>query len=317
MKSSVIPDLSARKQRQPFHMTERRRRALYGYLFILPTVLFFLAFVAYPFFQAIGISLTTWHGFDKQIFVGLKNFKSLFSDPLFWLSLKNTLIFTLITTGLQTILPLLIAVLLIARWRGEVVVRTIMFLPVIISMVVVGLLWHMIYDGNFGVLNNALTFLGLGSLTHAWLADPHTVMGSIIIVSLWASLGFYVVIFFAGLQGIPVELYEVASIDGANTWQKLTHITVPLLWPVTTVVMILNIIGGIKVFDVIYVMSSGGPDHASEVLGTYLYATAFSNQAGDIASLGYAAAIGFVILILCVIGTVIQLQITGGRADVY
>jgi ABC-type sugar transport system permease subunit len=167
------------------------------------------------------------------------------------------------------------------------------------------------------VINNILGALNLDFLKHHWLAEPGTVMPSIIMVSLWSSLGFYMVIFLAGLQSIPIELYEVASIDGANNIQKLVFITVPMLWPVTTVVMILNIIGGIKVFDVIYVMTTGGPNHASEVLGTYLYVTAFGATGGGSPSTGYAAAIGVVILILCLIGTIVQLRFTGKVSDVY
>lgn len=300
-----------------FRMTETKRRALYGYLFILPTVVFFLVFIAFPFFRAIGISMTEWAGYDQPRFIGLKNFINMMNDRIFWIALKNTFFFMVATTILQTIIPLLVAVLLNAGWRGDVAYRTILFLPNIISLVVTGLLWRMIYDGNFGILNSALTTLGLTALKRQWLADPSTVMPAIIMVSLWASLGFYMVIFFAGLQSIPTELYEVASIDGANSWQKLVHITVPMLWPVTTVVMVINIIGGIKVFDVVYVMTTGGPNHASEVLGTYLYVTAFGATGGGSPSMGYASAVGVIILILSMIGTAIQLRLTGRRTDVY
>lgn len=303
--------------RSRFRMTEYRRRALYGYLFILPTVIFFIVFIAVPFFRAISISFTEWAGYDEPRFVGVRNFVHMTRDRVFWIALRNTLVFTATTTLLQTAFPLLVAVLLNARWRGEVIYRTVLFLPVIISMVVTGLLWRMIFDGNFGVINSMLDSLGLGILKHQWLAEPETVMPSIITVSLWASLGFYMVIFYAGLQSIPPELYEVASIDGANTLQKLWHITIPMLWPVTTVVLVINIIGGIKVFDVVYIMSQGGPNHASEVLGTYLYVTAFGATGGGSPSTGYAAAIGLVILVLSMIGTVIQLRLTGRRGDVY
>lgn len=295
----------------------RGQRALYGYLFILPTLAFFLAFVAYPFFRAITISMTEWAGYDQPRYVGLRNFINMAHDRIFWIALRNSLLFTVATTVLQTVIPLLVAVLLAQRWHWDQVVRTALFLPVIISMVVASLLWRMIYDPNFGVLNSALKAIGLSSLAHPWLADTHTVMPAIIIVSLWKSLGFYMVIFYAGLQAIPLDLYEVASLDGANGWQKLLHVTAPMLWPVTTVVMVINIIGGIKVFDVIYVMTTGGPNHASEVLGTYLYVTAFGATGGGSPSSGYAAAVGVVILVLSMIGTYAQLRLTGGRSDVY
>lgn len=298
-------------------ITFRTRQKIAGILFILPTVIFFLVFIAYPFFRAIGISFTTWAGYDEPEFVGLKNFVNLAQDRIFWIAMKNTFIFTVATTILQTTIPLLVAVLLFAGWRGGIFFRTVFFIPVIISFLVSALLWRMIYDATFGVLNTLLTAIGLESWTRAWLALPETVMPSIIVVSLWISLGFYMLIFYAGLQSIPAELYEAASIDGASTWSKLLHVTVPMLWPVTTVVMVINIIGGVRVFDIIYVMTTGGPNHASEVLGTYLYVTAFGATGGGSASMGYASAIGVVILILSLMGTAIQLRLTGNRTDVY
>jgi ABC-type sugar transport system permease subunit len=231
--------------------------------------------------------------------------------------MRNSLAYTAATTILQTAIPMGIAVLLNAGWRGSVFFRTAVFVPVIISSVVSGLLWRMIYDANFGVLNTALNAIGLGRLALPWLADPRTVLPAIIAVSLWQSLGFYMLIFFAGLQSISAELYEAASIDGATSSQKFRFVTVPMLWPVTAVVVTLNIIAGVKVFDVIYIMTTGGPDHASEVLGTYLYVTSFGASGGGSPSMGYAAAIGVVILILAMIGTYAQLRLTRERANVY
>ncbi|MBE0690848.1 MAG: sugar ABC transporter permease [Anaerolineae bacterium] len=299
-------------------MSYRTRRKLNAYLFIIPAYIFFIVFIAIPFFRAIGISTTEWAGYDTPRFIGLRNFENLLTnDRVFWIALRQTFVFTIATTILQTIIPLLIAILINNKWRGSTVFRTILFVPVIISFVVSGLLWKMIYDANFGVLNSILTAIGLSQFTTAWLAKPETAMGAIIFVSLWQSLGFYMLIFFAGLQSIPLELYESASLDGANARQKIRHITVPMLWPVTTVVIVINIIGGIKVFDIIYVMTTGGPNHATEVLGTYLYITAFGATGGGAPSMGYAAAIGVVILILAMTGTIIQFRLTRRRTDVY
>jgi ABC-type sugar transport system permease subunit len=295
----------------------RTRRKLVGYLFILPTFIFFLALIAIPFFRALGISLTEWAGYDTPRFVGLRNFANLMEDRVFWIALRQTAIFTAATTIIQTVIPLLVAVLLNNRWRGSTFFRTALFIPVIISFVVSGLLWRMIYEPNFGVLNSTLTSLGLASLKQAWLAKPETAMPAILVVSLWQSLGFYMLIFFAGLQSIPLELFESASLDGANTLQKLRYITVPMLWPVTTVVIVINIIGGIKVFDIIYIMTTGGPNHATEVLGTYLYVTAFGATGGGAPSMGYAASIGVVILVLAMIATIIQFRLTRERSNVY
>jgi ABC-type sugar transport system permease subunit len=307
--------ISTRRQLLP--MDYRTRRKLVGYLFILPAYVFFVALIAIPFFRALGISMTEWAGYDTPRFIGLRNFENLSKDRVFWIALRQTFKFTLFTTILQTIIPLLVAVLVNNKWRGNTFFRTVLFIPVIISFVVSGLLWRMIYDANFGVLNDLLKDIGLGGYAKSWLALPDTAMPAIIVVSLWQSLGFYMLIFFAGLQSIPAELYESASLDGANGLQKLLRITVPMLWPVTTVVIIINVIGGIKVFDVIYVMTRGGPNHATEVLGTYLYITAFGATGGGSPSMGYAAAIGVVILVLSMIGTIISFWLTKGRSDVY
>jgi ABC-type sugar transport system permease subunit len=295
----------------------RTRRKLIGYVFILPTFVFFFALIAIPFFRALGISLTEWAGYDTPRFVGMQNFSNLMEDRVFWIALRQTALFTAATTILQTVIPLLVAVLINNKWRGSTFFRTALFIPVIISLVVSGLLWRMIYEPNFGVLNNALTSLGLASLKQPWLAKAETAMPAILVVSLWQSLGFYMLIFFAGLQSIPLELFESASLDGANTLQKLRYITVPMLWPITTVVMVINIIGGIKVFEIIYVMTTGGPNHATEVLGTYFYVTAFGATGGGAPSMGYAAAIGVVILILAMIATIIQFRLTRERSNVY
>jgi ABC-type sugar transport system permease subunit len=308
---------SPAKESRSSWLNYRTRLKLYGYLFILPTYIFFLVFIAVPFFGAIGISMTQWAGYDAPQYVGLKNFVNLSQDRIFWIALTNTFVFTIATTVLQTVIPLLLAVLINAGWRGSVFFRTVLFLPVVISLVVTALLWRMIYDANFGLLNTVLRSIGLDVLARPWLAEPATAMLSVIFVSLWQSLGFYMLIFFAGLQSIPVELYENASLDGANMWKRLWYVTVPMLWPVTTVVIIINIIGGVKVFDVIYVMTYGGPNHATEVLGTYLYITAFGATGGGSPSMGYAAAIGVVILALAMIGTILQFWFTRERSDVY
>jgi ABC-type sugar transport system permease subunit len=307
--------ISTRWQRLP--MNFRTRRKFVAYLFILPAYAFFLAFIAVPFFRALGISLTQWAGYDTPHYIGLRNFENLLDDRIFWIALRQTFKFTAATTILQTIIPLLVAVLINNNWRGSTFFRTVLFIPVIISFVVSGLLWRMIYDANFGILNSFLKDIGLGQYAKAWLALPDTAMPAIVVVSLWQSLGFYMLIFFAGLQSIPTELYESASLDGANSAQKLLYITVPMLWPVTTVVIIVNVIGGIKVFDIIYIMTTGGPNHATEVLGTYLYVTAFGATGGGSPSMGYAAAIGVVILILAMIGTIISFRLTKERTDVY
>lgn len=292
------------------------RRHPVGYLFVAPIVLFFVVFVGYPFLRSFYLSLTSWSGLGSAQFVGLRNFQVMADDPAFWKSLGNTFLFTGVTTVLQTALPLLLAVLLNRGWRAGVLFRTLIFIPAVISLVVTGVLWQLIYEPNFGTLNETLRSIGLGALAHPWLADPHTVLPAMIVVSLWQSLGLFTLIYLAGLQGIDPTLYEAASIDGASGRQQFFNVTVPMLRTVTAVVIILNLINGFKTFDMIYVMTGGGPNRASEVLGTYLYGLAFGSTAGAVPALGYATAISMVIFVLCLAATLIQLRISRRAADV-
>ncbi|MGP4021440.1 carbohydrate ABC transporter permease [Saccharopolyspora sp. 5N708] len=291
---------------------QRLRRSAVGYLFILPIVVFFVVFVGAPFVRSVYLSLTEWSGYGAPKFVGLGNFAELVVDPVFWQALGTTVLFTAATTVLQTVVPLLVAVLVNKGWRAGVVFRTVLFVPAVISFVVTAVLWQLMYDPNVGVINEFLRAVGLDALAHAWLADPATVLPALVVVSLWRVLGLFMLIFLAGLQTIPPGLYEAARIDGATPAQQFRHVTVPMLRKVTAVVVTLNLIDGFKTFDLIYVMTGGGPNRASEVLGTYLYGLAFGSSAGAVPALGYATAISMVIFLLAMAATVVQLRL--GRA---
>jgi ABC-type sugar transport system permease subunit len=293
----------------------RKRQQLFlALLFLAPAIIILLVFMASPAIDAILLSLKSWDGMRPQTWVGLTNYANLLQDRVFWLALRNTAYYTIVTVIFQTTIPLLIANLLNSKIRGSMAFRTLYFMPVIISGAISGLLWAMIYEPNFGVLNETLRSLGLGKLTQLWLADKTTVMPSIILVSIWQSLGFYIVIFFAGLQNIPQELHEAASLDGATVWQRFRFVTVPLLRPVITVALVLNTIGGIQVFDQVWVMTAGGPNHASETLGTYLYSTAFGSKGSSNPQLGYAATIAIFILILSLVISIFQIRL-GRRSE--
>jgi ABC-type sugar transport system permease subunit len=205
---------------------------------------------------------------------------------------------------------LFVAVIVNAGWRrAGIVFRTILFLPAVVSFVVTGVLWQLIYDPNLGFLNRYLADVGLGSLQRQWLGDPHWVIPAIVVVSLWQSLGMYTLIFFAGLQGIDPTLYEAARMDGATAWQRFRNVTVPMLRTVTGVVVTLNLINGLKIFDIVYVMTKGGPDHGSEVLGTYLYSLAFGTLSGSVPQIGFATAISIVVMLLCFVAVIVQFSI--------
>lgn len=289
----------------------KRSQRVAGYLFVLPTLVLFAVFVAWPIIQAVYLSLTSWHGFGPKEFSGLRNYVRMVGDPVARRSLVVTLIFTAVTTALQTVLGLIIAVLINGIWRAVgVVVRTILFIPGIVSFVVSGVLWRLIYDPNLGTLNRTLAAIGLPQLQHGWLADSSTVLPALIVVAIWGGIGFSMLIFFAGLQGIDSGLYEAAQVDGAGAVQRFFNITVPSLRVVTAIVVSLGLLNGFKIFDIIYVMTGGGPSHASEVLGTYLYNLAFGSTSGALPQLGYASAFSVVVMFLCTLAVIAQMAMT-------
>jgi ABC-type sugar transport system permease subunit len=274
-----------------------------GILFVLPSLALFATFVGYPLFHAIYLSLTSSPGFGPATFVGGRNFQVLWGDPVFWQALRDTAIFTVAGTVLQTVLPLAVALLLREGWRGALVLRTIYFIPSIVSLTVSGLLWQLALAPNFGPVNQVLDSIGLGSLARPWLADSSTVVPMVILVSLWQSFGFMLLIFHAGLQNIDPQLYEAARIDGASKFREAWSIAIPLLRPVTELVVMINVIGGLQIFDVIYTMTGGGPTHSSESLSTYLYSLSFGTASGSVPAFGYSAAIGLVLFVLTALVT--------------
>jgi multiple sugar transport system permease protein len=288
-----------------------------GYLFVVPIIALFAVFVGWPILHSVYLSFTSWTGFGVPSFTGVANYTRMASDPVFREALIITFVFTAVTTVLQTVLPMLAAVLVNATWRrAGVFFRTVIFIPGVVSFVVTGVLWQLIYDPNLGSLNRALGAVGLSGLKQQWLGNPHLVVPAIIVVSLWQSLGLYMLIFFAGLQGIDPSLYEAAQIDGANAWQQLRKVTVPMLRRITGVVVTLNLINGFKTFDLVWVMTQGGPDHHSEVLGTYLYSLAFGTLSGSVPQVGYATAISIIIMVICMITVVAQFRVNR-RATAY
>jgi ABC-type sugar transport system permease subunit len=298
----------------PTHLPLRLQRLIPPALFIAPAALALILTMATPMAAAVLLSLQHWNGMSPPKWAGFGNYLSLMQDETFLRALWHTAYFTACTVVLQTVLPLLIASLLNSGIRGSAVFRTLYFMPVIISLAISGLLWAMLFEPNFGAVNSLLRAIGLGRFAPLWLAGAGTVMPSVIIVSVWQSLGFYLVIFFAALQAVPGELYEAAVLDGARAWSRFLHVTVPTIWPVILIVIVLNTINGIKVFDQIWVMTAGGPNYASATLGTYLYTIAFGAMGASNSRLGYATAIAIVILLLSIVVSMIQISL-GRRRD--
>ncbi len=271
-----------------------------AYLFLLPTTLVLLTFHIIPIFYSVGLSLYRWDLIGPAKFVGLKNYINLFKDPLFWKSIKNTIIYSIGAVPGGMIVALLVALLLNSKIKGLGVYRTIYFIPVITSLNAVAIVWKFIYHPNYGILNKLLTLIGLPP--QKWLLDPKLAMPCIIVMSIWKTMGYNVIIFLNGLQNIPTHLYEAADVDGASSWQKFRHITWPLLTPVTFFILIMSTIASFKVFAQIYIMTpTGGPLNSTTVMVFYIYNLAFREM-----RFGYGAAMAFELFLIIFTLTLVQ-----------
>ncbi len=265
-------------------------------LFLGPSVLGLLLFTAAPILASLGLSFSSWDLLTPARFVGTGNFRRLATDPEFWRTLRNTLSFLVGYVPLVLAAGLLTAVLLNGVVILRQVFRVMYFVPVVTSWVAVALVWKWLYNSVFGPINNALTAIGIQG--PAWLLDPNWAMPAIILTSVWKDTGFLMVIFLAGLQGIPREYYEAASIDGASRVQGLLHITLPLLAPTFLFCLSISLINGFQVFDQIYVMTEGGPAGATMVLVERIVANAFSYS-----RMGYASAMSWALFLIIFVVT--------------
>ena len=290
------------------HRLRRFTRGLIPYLFILPALVFYTVFLALPIVGAVFISLLNWSGISLNDvgWAGISNYVTLVQDEIFWQSLQHNLTFIVTGSSSIVIVGLLLAVLLERGLPGSNFFRGAFFIPTVMSMVVVGIVFMLILSPELGLINPMLRSLGLDSLTPAWLGDPATALGTIIASTVWKNFGFAMFLFVAGLKNIDSELYEAAAIDGSNTWQSFWRITMPVLWPVTTLVIVLISINTLKLFDLVYVMTHGGPNHASEVLTTWMYFQGFMYN-----NMGYGSAVAVVLLVITLVFTLIQFKVLG------
>jgi len=286
--------------------TVRRRRNWVPYLWVLPAVLLYAIFKLAPMVAGIYLALLQWDGIEPAKFVGLRNFQRMVEDEAILQALANNVQYAIGTVVGKTVLSLFLALLLNQALRGRSFYRTALFLPVVMSFVVVGILWAWLYNAQFGLVNSLLQRLGLDALILDWLGDPKVALWSLVLVDVWKWYGFHMVIFLAGLQTIPAELYEAARIDGANRWRQFLHITLPLLQPVMLVNVTLSLMGGFGVFDIPYVMTEGGPANATLVMALHIYIQGFKFY-----KFGYAAALSYVLLTLVTLLAAIQMRLMG------
>lgn len=283
-----------------------RREALTAYLLISPNLLVFGAFMFLPLVLTFVVSTQETSGLGPPQWVGLANYAELFGDAVFWRSLINTVGYAAITVPLSLALGLAVALLLNQAILLRNFMRTVYYLPVVISGVAAGLIAQWMFNENLGVVNRVLEFVGVGSIS--WQSEPAWAMTSVILLTLWVTVGFNMVVYLAAIQNIPREYYDAASVDGANALQRLRFVTIPELGTSTAFLAVYGMITCFQVFDLIYILTFGGPGDATEVLGTYAYDRAFSAR-----ERGYGAAIGVVLYLLLVLALAIQFGISRRR----
>lgn len=266
-----------------------------GWIFILPALLGTLIFIVIPVICSFGLSFTKWDLLNPIHFVGLANYKEIFSEALFYKILANTIVFAIATSVLGVIIPLILACILNSKIRGAEFYKTAYFLPFITPMIVIGVVWEWIFDPNIGLLNHVL------NLHVNWLYDTHFAMPALIIVSVWKLIGYNMIIFLSSLAGISQSLFEAAKIDGATPLQTFRDVTIPLLSPSIFFVVIITAISSFQVFDLIYLMTQGGPLDSTNVLVYAIYQNAF-----EYFNIGKASAIAYVLFFIILVLTLIQ-----------
>lgn len=290
--------------------TPRRASVPPAVVFALVLIPFVIevVWVFWPTLQSVYFSLTRWDGFTEVEWIGLGNYTTLATDPIFRTALANTAIWLVLFGGLSFIGGLGTALLLQAERRGVAFYRTAMFLPVVFSFVVASLIWTSFFHAE-GIFNTILRGVGLDGVTRAWLGDPSTALYAVIIAALWKQVGYVMVLYIAGLKALDVTLHDAGRIDGANAWQRLYLITFPQLRNVSLVVLAVLVIDSLRAFDIVWAMTRGGPFNSSQLLSTYMYSQAFQSRA-----LGYASAIAVVIFLLA-LGVIVSYLVRAFATD--
>ena len=265
-------------------------------IFLLPALVLFLTIIIVPIFMSVTYSLTEWDGIGKKVFTGFDNYKELFltNSDGFWRAVKNSLIFAAGSVFVQLPISLILALILARGVKGERFYVSVYFIPVLISTVVIGQLWMKIYNPQYGLLNTVLRSMGLEQLTGNWLGDTKKVLFAVIVPVLWQYIGYHMLLMYASVRSISEEIFEAARIDGANGIQTALHITIPLMKPILKVCVTFAVVGSLKNFDLVYVMTGGGPAGASQLPSTLMVETIFSRN-----MYGYGSSMAIFIILEC------------------
>ena len=268
---------------------------LAAWIFIFPAILGMLVFIVIPIFFSFGLSFAKWDLLNPIQFVGFDNYREIFSEPLFGKILLNTFVFAISTSVFAVIIPIILATILNSKIRGGEFFKTAYFLPFITPMIVIGIVWEWIFDPNIGLLNKVL------HVHINWLYDPHWAMPALIIVSVWKLIGYNMIIFLSALSGISNSMFEAAKIDGANPVETFFYVTIPLLSPTIFFVVIITAVSSFQIFDLIYLMTQGGPLDSTNVLVYSIYKNAF-----EYFNVGKASAIAYVLFVIILVLTLLQ-----------
>ncbi len=271
----------------------RRRVSLTPYLFLIVPVILFVMWVIGPMFYSFYLSVTDWDGISPPKFIGLANYNRLFQDPIFYTALGNNVKWLVSFITIPVIMGLALAMALNRDIPGARLIKAAFYSPYILSLVVVGLIFGWMYLPTGGLFNSTLNALGLGQFAQGWLANPALATWCIIGAAVWRQVGYVMTLYLAGLQGVDPSLVDAAKVDGCTAWQSFRHVILPLLNPVTVVVVVISIIDSLRSFDLVYVMTRGGPANASTVMANFMYIEAFNNY-----KMGYAAAIAVILFLI-------------------
>ena len=298
-------------QNRPTVVSRPARLNLQPYVWIAPAVLVFGIFILLPVAVGLILSCTDWNGTQVPVFNGITNYVAALNDGTYWSAIVHNLIYAAGTVVGKIVLGLGLALVMNRTLPGRTIFRTALFMPVMLSFVAIGLLWSWIYNYDFGLLNGMLGTIGLGQLKQDWLGSPGLALYALIVVDIWKWFGLHMVLFLAGLQNIPLQLYEAARIDGASSWQSFFRITLPLMLPVFAFNIVLAASRAFNVFDLVYVMTQGGPVDATNVAMTNIYREAFQFY-----HFGYSSALSVVQLIIVTIVSFGILALLGRRGNV-
>jgi ABC-type sugar transport system permease subunit len=308
---TIAADTSRRDDRAGEYLPPARRVNI-GYLFAAPAGLTVLAIVVFPLLYSLILSMQNYNLADptRRGFIGLGNYIELFRSSIFWEVIQRTVTFTIVSVGLTIIVGLAFALVLNEPFKGRAFFRSLLLVPWVIPAVVVGIAWEWIFNANYGIVNTVLVQLGILAYGHPWLGDPSTAVPALMVAKVWKEIPFATLLFLAGLQTIPAELYEVSRIDGASAWQTFLHITLPLLRPTTLIVIVIETMWTFRIFDIIFVMTNGGPMNVTNMAAFYTYQVTFKYL-----NVGLGSAMAYIVTAMIVMTSLVYMRLVGSKVE--